>query len=649
MLLAREYPDIAAVSTEIVNLSAILCLPKGTEHFISDIHGEYESFLHILKNASGVVGAKIDQLFENTVPLSERNQLATLIYYPEEKLDLIHKKYASQEELQEWYKITLLRLVEVCRLCASKYTRSKVRKALPQGFEYIIDELLHAADNEEKLRYNHEIIRSIIEIERADAFIVAISKLISRLVIDRLHIVGDIFDRGPGACIILDALEQYHTVDVQWGNHDIVWMGAAAGSDALIATTIINSLKYGHVDALEDGYGITLRPLLTYALEVYGDDPCEAFLPRASEAVLSTHDAAVIAKMHKAMAIILFKLEGQIIKRNPEYGMGKRNLLETVDKEAGTVTVEGKVWPLADKNFPTLDPKHPYDLTPGEHDVVEKLRTAFDHAAHLQRHVRFLFSHGSMYLTCNDNLLFHGCVPMEKDGSFTEVLVDGERVSGKKYFDRADRMVRHAYFKKWGDAVRKRGLDFMWYLWCGPDSPLFGKDKMTTFERYFIKDKATHTELKNPYFTYAEDETFAIRLLREFGLESAGARVVNGHVPVKIRKGESPLKANGRIVVIDGGMSKAYQKETGIAGYTLIDHSRGVRLSCHDPFVTVQEAIVKEVDIHSTQEEFVTHRTRKLVADTDVGKEIAARIVDLKRLLTAYQRGVIKEHLRSQK
>jgi len=643
-LLAREYPTIAQVSTEIINLSAILCLPKGTEHFISDIHGEYESFLHILKNASGVVRHKIDQLYENTVPLSERNQLATLIYYPEEKLELIREKYTDPVELNEWYKITLLRLVEVCRLAGSKYTRSKVRKALPIGFEYIIDELLHAADTEEKARYNNQIIRSIIQTERADAFIIAISHLISRLVIDRLHIVGDIFDRGPGAHIILDALTQYHTVDVQWGNHDIVWMGAAAGSDALIATSIINSLKYGHVDALEDGYGISLRPLLTFAMETYGEDPCARFMPRTVDVAMDLHDARVLAKMHKAMAIILFKLEGDIIKRNPDFDMEKRNLLHQLNLEEGTVTVEGVTWPLLDTNFPTVDPENPYALTDGEQELVDKLRRAFNHSHRLQKHTKFLFSKGSMYLACNDNLLFHGCVPTEPDGSFTKVNVYGETVSGKSYFDRADRMVRHAYFLRWGDAERRRGLDFMWYLWCGPDSPLFGKDKMTTFERYFIEDKSTHVEKKNPYFTYAEQEDFAVGLLKEFGMEGPGSRVVNGHVPVKIRKGESPIKANGRVVVIDGGMSKAYQKETGIAGYTLIDHSKGVRLSCHDPFVTVQEAIRNEVDIHSSQEEFVTHRTRKLVADTDMGRDLKNRIEDLKRLLIAYQRGVIKEN-----
>ncbi len=644
--LAREYQNVAEVTTEIINLSAILCLPKGTEHFISDIHGEYEAFLHILRNASGVVRAKIDQLYENSVPLSERNRLATLIYYPEEKLELIHEQYPEKEDLEEWYKITLLRLVEVCRLAGSKYTRSKVRKALPKGFEYIIDELLHATDSEEKARYNQEIIRSIIRTGEADAFITAICHLISRLVVDRLHIVGDVFDRGPGPHIILDALEKYHTVDVQWGNHDVVWMGAAAGSLPLIATAVINSLKYGHVDTLEEGYGISLRHLMTFAMETYGDDPCTRFLPRAVEREISLHDSGIIAKMHKAMAVILFKLEAAVIARNPSFRMEKRNLLGAMDLSRGVVTVEGKEWPLADTRFPTVDPGDPYRLTDGERELMERMRAEFFHSTRLQRHVNFLFSHGSLYLVCNGNLLFHGCVPTDPDGSFTEVDVFGEKVSGRRLFDRADRLVRHAFFSRWGDAERARGLDFMWFLWCNENSPLFGKDKMTTFERYFIEDKASHTETKNPYFLFAEKEEYAVRLLAEFGLTSSMSRVINGHVPVKIKKGESPVKANGRIVVIDGGMSKAYQRETGIAGYTLIDNSRGARLARHDPFVTVQEAIRNEVDIHSVQEPFATYPVRRLVADTDVGRELASRVEDLKLLLAAYRRGVLKENRR---
>lgn len=643
-LLAREYPTIAAVSTEIINLRAILCLPKGTEHFISDIHGEYEAFLHMLKNASGVVRDKVDTLFENTVPLNERNALATLIYYPEEKLELLHQEFRDNgRDMTDWYKITLLRLVEVCKLCGSKYTRSKVGKALPPGFEYIINELIHATDIEDKVRYNNEIVRSIIETDRADAFIIAISRLIQRLVINRLHIVGDIFDRGPGPHIIIDALMRYHDVDIQWGNHDILWMGAAAGNDALIATTIINSLKYGNVDTLEDGYGISLSPLVTFAIETYGNDACAKFMPRSVETELSLHDASIMAKMHKAMAVILFKLEGNMIRRNPSFRMENRLLLDQIDFDAQTVNVDGRVYAINDVNFPTIDPADPYRLSGAEAELVDRLRMSFHHSAKLQEHVRFLFSKGSMYLCRNGNLIFHGCVPSTPDGVFTNVELFGETVSGKALFDRSDRLVRHGYFKKWSSTERQHGLDYMWYLWCGPDSPLFGKDKMTTFERYFIDDKAAHVETKNPYFSCAEKEEYALRLLHEFGVDGGESRIINGHVPVKFTKGESPIKANGRVVVIDGGMSKAYQKETGIAGYTLIDHSRGVRLCCHDPFVTVEEAIRNEVDIHSIQEEFVTNKVRKLVADTDVGKQIKRDVEDLKLLLAAYQRGVIKE------
>ena len=639
-LLAHEYPTVAAVSTEIINLKAILRLPKGTEHFISDIHGEYAAFLHMLKNASGVVRQKIDLLFEDRVPLAERNTLATLSYYPEEKLDRIH---ARGGDLDEWYRITLQRLVEVCRLSASKYTRSKVRKALPNGFEYIIDELLHAADTADKARYNSEIIRSIVDTGRADAFIIAISKLIQRLVIDRLHLVGDIFDRGPGAHIVLDALTTYHDLDVQWGNHDILWMGAAAGSNALIATAIINSLKYGNIDTIEDGYGISLSPLVTFALETYADDPCERFLPRVLGGEMSAHDSAVLAKMHKAMAVILFKLEGAVIRRNPEYGMEARRLLDKIDYEKGTITIGDETFPLTDTRFPTVLPSDPFLLSEGENELVQRLRSAFHHSGKLQEHVKFLFRRGGLYLLANGNLLFHGCVPVNEDGSFAKVRIFGEEFSGKALFDKADEVSRQGYASRWGSAQRERGLDFMYYLWCGPYSPLFGKDRMTTFERYFIADKRTHVEHKNPYFTFAEQEPFACRVLAEFGLTGRDARIVNGHVPVKIKKGESPIKANGRIIVIDGGMSRAYQPETGAAGYTLIFNSQSLRLCCHEPFVTVEEAVENEMDIHSTQEVVATRSQRMLVADTDAGSSISERIADLEMLLSAYQLGILKE------
>ncbi|MEG1524975.1 MAG: fructose-1,6-bisphosphatase [Clostridia bacterium] len=639
-LLAREYKTIAEVSTEIINLKAILCLPKGTEHFISDIHGEYEAFLHMLKNASGVVREKINILFENSVTLGERNMLATLIYYPEKKLE---KLQASGIINEEWYKITLVRLVEVCRLSSSKYTRSKVRKALPKGFEYVIDELLHVTDTMDKQRYNNEIIRAIIETDQADGFIIAISKLIQRLVIDRLHVVGDIFDRGPGAHIILDALSTYHDVDVQWGNHDILWMGAAAGNDALIATTIINSLRYGNVDTIEDGYGISLSPLVTFALEIYADDPCARFYPRTVENELNQRDAEIIAKMHKAMAIILFKLEGALIARNPEFHMEARLLLDKIDFEHATIMVSGVTYPLTDQLFPTVLPSNPYALSEGEQELIDKLRMAYYHSEKLQQHIRFLYASGSIYLRCNGNLLFHGCVPTTADGEFVQLCNQGKKYSGKALFDRADRLVRQGYFSKWDTPERIVGLDFIWYLWCGPNSPLFGKDRMTTFERYFIADTETHTERKNAYFQFAESEAFAQKLLEEFDMNAPDAVIINGHVPVKIRKGESPLKANGRIIVIDGGMSKAYQKETGVAGYTLISSSNGLVLSCHDPFVTVDEAIESEVDIHSTQTMVSRPAVRKLVADTDVGYSLSERIKDLTDLLHAYQNGLLKE------
>lgn len=639
-LLGRSFPTIPQVTTEIINLKAILCLPKGTEHFISDIHGEYGAFLHILKNASGVVREKIDILFENSLTLRQRNALATLIYYPREKLERLH---AAGTVTEEWYRITLLQLVSICRLVSAKYTRSKVRKALPRGFEYVIDELLHAADTNAKAMYNHEIVRSIIETDQADAFIIAMSDLIQRLVIDRLHIVGDIFDRGPGAHIILDRLKDYHDVDIQWGNHDILWMGAAAGSEALIATAIINSLKYGNLDSIEDGYGISLSPLLSYALDVYAEDPCRPFYPRLLDGSMDPRRAEVVAKMHKAMAVILFKLEGQLIERHPEYRMDERKMLERIDFERGTVTLREGEFPLTDASLPTVLPSSPYALSAGEEALMCKLRSAFHHSVKLQEHVRFLFARGSMYLVCNGNLLFHGCVPCREDGQFTQVDMDGKSYAGRAYFDRADALVRQGYFARWGTPERARGLDFMWYLWCGPNSPLFGKDRMTTFERYFVKDKSTHTEIKNPYFVWAEREDFALKLLEEFGCGGPNAFIVNGHVPVKIKKGESPLKANGRIIVIDGGMSKAYQSVTGMAGYTLIFSSREVALSCHEPFVTLEEAIESEVDIHSTRQSVWKPEQRLRVADTDVGCRLKTRIEDLQALLRAYRSGLVKE------
>ena len=641
-LLAREYPNIAAVSSEIINLSAILNLPKGTEHFLSDLHGEHEAFLHMLRNASGVVREKIDLLFENSVPLAARNTLATLIYYPEQKLELIKRQ---TEDLNEWYKITLLRLVEVGKLVASKYTRSKVRKALPAGFEYIIDELLNVNDyNNNKYRYYSEIIQSIIDTDRADEFIIAMSRLIQHLSIDRLHILGDIYDRGPGAHLIMDALMNYHWVDIQWGNHDMLWMGAAAGCDALIATTIVNCIKYNNLDILEDGYGISLRPLATYALETYPNDPCTCFQPKMGSQSYDQHDADILAKMHKAMAILLFKLEGQVIRRHPEYGMDHRLLLDKVDFEAGTIELENKSFPLKDTYLPSIYSGDPYALSNAETDLMEKLHLAFLHSAKLQEHVRFLFARGSMYKICNSFLLYHGCIPMEEDGSFSKINIHGKAYSGKALLDGAEAMARQGYFSKQGSPEKAEGLDAMWYLWCGKKSPLFGKNRMATFERYLIGDPSTWEEQKDPYYRMLHQESTAVSILKEFGLPPENSHIVNGHVPVKLCKGESPIKAGGKLFVIDGGLSRAYQSVTGIAGYTLIDKSIGLFLACHEPFESVATAIENEVDIHSSHEIIERAKKRKLVADTDDGIEIKERINDLRALLQAFRSGSIKEH-----
>ena len=641
-LLAREYPTIEQVSTEIINLEAILCLPKATEHFISDIHGEYAAFQHMLKNASGVVREKVEILYGEKLSVEEIDTLSTLIYYPKEKLEIFREEGILTDE---WYLKTLHQLVEVCRLSASKYTRSKVRRSLPPQFEYIIVELLNATDDRMKTQYYNEIFRAIIETEQADAFIIELSNLIQRLVIDHLHIVGDVFDRGPGAPRILDTLSSYHHVDLQWGNHDILWMGAAAGSRALIATAVINSLKYGNIDTLEVGYGISLRPLMSFAIETYADDPCERFRPKLLDKEMDTHNADIVAKMHKAMAVILFKIEDQIIRDHPEYGMEDRRLLKTVDLKTGTVEVRGTRYPMLDTNFPTLCGPDICALTEEEEKLINQLRKSFYRSEKLQRHTKFLFSNGNIYLKCNGNLLYHGCVPTAEDGSFKQVEIAGKICSGKAYFDRVEKVAREAYFTKWGSAERKRGIDYMWYFWCGPDSPLFGKDRMTTFERYFIADPGTHVETKNAYFTFAEDETFARKVLDEFGLgDVPEARIINGHVPVKIKKGESPVKANGRIIVIDGGMSKAYQSTTGIAGYTLIYSSNELALSSHEPFVPVKEAIRSEVDIHSTRQVVYKPARRLRVADTDIGAKLRERVVDLKQLLRAYREGLIKQN-----
>lgn len=643
-LLSKQFPTIASCCTEIINLQAILNLPKGTEHFLSDIHGEYESFNHVLKNGSGNIKRKITEVFGGTMSEKDIKSLATLIYYPEQKLEIIHKQ---EKNIEEWYKITIYRLIVVSRKAAFKYTRMKVRKALPAEFAYIIEELMHKGPEEyDKEEYYNEIINSIIRIGRADEFIIAMSKLIQRLVIDRLHIVGDIFDRGPGADKVMDTLMNYHSVDIQWGNHDVLWMGAAAGSEACIATVIRICTRYANLDTIEDGYGINLLPLATFAMEFYGDDDCAQFKPKVeSDIIYSENDLRLIAKMHKAISIIQFKLEGEIIKRRPHFRMEDRLLLNKINYEEGTIDWYGKTFRLNDTNFPTIDPKEPYKLIREERELIEKLKSSFLNSEKLQKHVRFLFSKGSMYLKFNSNLLYHGCIPVNEDGTFKKVKIgsSGREYSGKEYFDRLEILIREGYFHKNNPEGKLYGMDMTWYLWTGPDSPLFGKDKMTTFERYFIDDKQTHEEKKNPYFKLEDSERMCRLIFEEFGLNPDTSHIINGHVPVKCKSGESPIKANGKLIVIDGGFSRAYQGTTGIAGYTLTYNSYGLILVSHDPFESAQKAIEEEKDIHSTTMVLEKEVERKRVGDTDNGEELKKQIKDLEMLLEAYRIGLIKE------
>ena len=642
-LLSKQYPTIASACTEIINLQAILNLPKGTEHFLSDIHGEYESFNHVLRNGSGNIKRKIREVYGDIMSEKEIKSLATLIYYPEQKLEIIHKE---EENIDDWFRITIYRLVVISRKAAFKYTRMKVRKALPKEFAYIIEELMHKGPEEDKEEYYSEIINTIIRIGRADEFIIAMAKLIQRLVIDRLHIVGDIFDRGPGADIVMDTIMNYHTVDIQWGNHDALWMGAASGSEACIATVIRICARYANLDTIEDGYGINMLPLATFALDYYGDDECIQFKPKIeSDIVYSDKDLRLISKMHKAISIIQFKLEGEIIKRRPHFRMEDRLLLDKINYEEGTINLNGKTYQLNDKNFPTIDPKDPYTLSTEEKELIEKLKSSFLNSEKLQKHIRFLLTNGSMYLKFNSNLLYHGCIPVNEDGTFKKVQIgsSGKSYSGKAFFDRLEILVREGYFHKNNPEAKQYGMDITWYLWTGADSPLFGKDKMTTFERYFIDDKETHKEKKSHYFKLEDNEDMCRRIFVEFGLNPECSHIINGHVPVKSKSGESPIKANGKLIVIDGGFSRAYQSTTGIAGYTLIYNSYGLLLVSHDPFESTQKAIEEENDIHSTIMVLEKEVERKRVKDTDAGEVMKTQIKDLEMLLDAYRLGFIKE------
>lgn len=639
--LSDLYPTIAAAATEIINLQAILNLPKGTEHFLTDVHGEYEAFSHVLRNGSGSVRRKIDDVFGNTMSIRDKRALATLIYYPKQKMDMIKK---TETNMEDWYRVHLYLLIEVSKRAASKYTRSKVRKALPKDFAYVIEELItEKAEVNDKESYYNEIISTIIRIGRAEDFIVAISELIQRLVVDHLHIVGDIYDRGPGPHIIMDKLMTYHSLDIQWGNHDVLWMGAAAGQRGCIANAIRICARYGNLDILEEGYGINLLPLATFALKVYKDDPCTCFKLKVPDRP-DSEEMQMNLRIHKAISIIQFKVEGQTIARQKSFHLENRALLHRIDYEKGTIVLDGKEYSLLDTNFPTIDPKDPYALSEEEEEIMERLEKAFVNCEKLQRHMRFLLAKGGLYKVYNDNLLYHGCVPLDEDGNLKETEVYGKKYRGRELYDTLDAYVRKGFFAL-DRKEREDGKDIMWYIWLHPDSPLFGKNKMATFERYLLAEKETHVEKKNPYYSYIENEKVIDNIMREFGLDPSEGHIVNGHVPVKRKDGESPIKCGGKVMVIDGGFSRAYQKQTGIAGYTLIFNSYGLLLVAHEPFESTEAAIVKENDIHSELTVIQRVHDRLLVGDTDVGRDLKGQVKDLERLLSAYRNGEIIEKL----
>ncbi|MEG2440257.1 MAG: fructose-1,6-bisphosphatase [Acetivibrio sp.] len=639
-LLAKDYPNREACVSEIINLNAIQCLPKGTEYFFSDLHGEFGGFSHLLKSASGVIKTKIEDLFGEIILPDERNQLAELIYYPEKVLSELPIR---GENLDNWRKISIYRLVQVCKKCASKYTRSKVRKKMPPEYAYILDELLHADKDINKEIYYQSIIQSIADMGNADNFIIAICNLIQQLCVDRLHIIGDIYDRGPRPDLIVNELIDFHGVDIQWGNHDISWMGAACGNPVLIANVIRMAIHYNTLDLIEDGYGISLRSLATFANEVYAADSCSLFTPIVwDENEYAPVSPDLAAKMHKSIAIIQFKLEGQLLEKHPEYNMYERNLLKFIDFEQGTVKLEGKLYSLKDCNFPTVDKKNPLELTKQEESLMKILEKAFEHSKTLHKHIHFLYSHGGIYKCCNNNLLYHGCIPMDANGEFQKVFFNGAYYQGRDLMDKLDQVANTAYFSPKENEEKQMCIDFMWYLWCGSGSPLFGKSKLSSFEQYFIEEDSVKKEIYNPYFKLSQKEEVCIKILKEFGLDTKSAHIVNGHVPVKIKEGESPIKANGKLFIIDGGISKPYQPKTGIAGYTLIYNSRTLNLAEHRTYNTQDEtALYKRTPRVSIIE---TMKPRVTVGNTDNGKELTKQVEDLKELIIAYEEGILKEN-----
>ena len=662
-LLSQSFPTIADAAKEIINLEAIMNLPKGTEHFLADIHGENEAFEHVLKNASGNIKRKVNELFGNSIRESEKKELCTLIYYPEQKIELVK---AIEQDIDDWYHITIHQLVKVCRDVSSKYTRSKVRKALPEEFSYIIEELLHErTDDQDKAAYVAVIVDTIISTGRADDFICALCNVIQRLAIDQLHILGDIYDRGPGAHIIMDVMRRYTSWDIQWGNHDMLWMGAAAGNDACICNVLRLSLRYANLATLEDGYGINLVPLATFALEVYGDDPCTEFVPMLlKDTKIDEKTLQLTAKMHKAITIIQFKEEARLFHRHPEWQMEDRCLLESIDFDRQVCTIGGKDYAMKDCHFPTIAPPTAPEgasidtaagtivspsgdergaLTPEEADLMQKLHHSFRVSEKLRKHIRTILSHGCMYNICNSNLLYHASIPLNDDGSLKDIEILGQRYQGKALMTYIGQLVRAAFENDTEPELKAYARDYFLYLWCGKDSPLFDKSKMATFERYFLIDKETYKEEKGAYFRLRDNAEVCDRILDAFGVSGENRHIINGHVPVHVVKGENPIKAGGRLMVIDGGFSEAYHSETGIAGYTLIYHSRGFQLVQHEPFTSTKDAIRRGTDIKSTTQIVEMSAHRMLVADTDKGAELREQVSDLRKLLRAYRHGIIKE------